>query len=316
MSAAPCGIGIDVAKAHLDVAVRPSGEQWRCANTEADRATLVARVHALQPTLVVLEATGGLEAPLAGALAAAGLPVAVVNPRQVRDFARALGRLAKTDALDSAVLAHFAEAVGPAARPLPDACTQELQALLTRRRQLVEMLTAEKNRLASAPRRIRAAIQDHIHWLERRLADVDRELDETLRASPAWRAQDDLLRTVPGVGPVVARTLLAELPELGRLNRKQIAALVGGAPLNRDSGTRRGQRTIWGGRAHVRAMLYLGALAATRWNPIIRPFYERLLAAGKPKQVALTACMHKLLSILNAMVRQQTAWRPAVATAS
>lgn len=307
--APPVWIGIDVAKAHLDVAVRPSGEQWQVPNDAAGHAALVARVQALGPTLVVLEATGGHEAAVATALLVAALPVAVVNPRQVRDFAKATGRLAKTDALDAQVLAHFADAVRPPPRAVPDACVQELSALLTRRRQLVDMRTAEHNRLGTAPRRIRTQLQAHIRWLDARLADVDHDLDQALRASPAWRAQEQLLRSVPGVGPVLSRTLLAHLPELGTLDRKQIAALVGVAPLNRDSGTRRGKRAIWGGRAQVRAVLYMGALVAARHNPSIRPFYARLTAAGKPPKVALTACMHKLLLILNAMVRSQTAWR-------
>jgi len=309
MSAPSLWIGMDVAASHLDVAVRPSGEHWQVAYTDEALATLTARLQALGPTLVVLEATGGLELRVAGALAAAGLPVAIVNPRQVRDFAKATGRLAKTDALDAHVLAHFAAAVQPAVRPLPDACTQELQALLARRRQLVEMLTAERNRLLRASGRIRAQVHEHIRWLEHRLQDVDRDLDQAVRARPAWRSQEDLLRSVPGVGPGLSRTLLAQLPELGQLDRKRLAALVGVAPLNRDSGTGRGKRSIWGGRAPVRAVLYMGVLSATRCNPVIRAFYARLCAAGKPRKVALTACMHKLLGILNAILRHQTAWQ-------
>lgn len=309
-------IGIDVAAAHLDIAVRPSGEQWQLAYTDAAVTALGEQLRARAPTLVVLEATGGLETRVASALGAVGLPVAVVNPRQVRDFAKATGRLAKTDALDAHVLAHFAEAVRPPARPLPDACTQELQALLTRRRQLVEMLTAERHRHTRAAGRIRAQVQEHIRWLEHRLQAVDRDLDQALQASPAWRARDDLLRGVPGVGPVLSLTLVAALPELGQLGRKPLAALVGVAPLNRDSGTRRGRRGCWGGRAQVRAVLYMGTLAAIRCNPQIRPFYARLLAAGKPPKVALTACMHKLLGILNAIVRDQTAWHAPLASAA
>ncbi|HEX2065794.1 MAG TPA: IS110 family transposase [Candidatus Thermoplasmatota archaeon] len=309
-------VGIDVAAAPVDVAVRPSGEQWQVATTEPALAALVERLQALRPQLVVLEATGGLEAPVVAALGVAGLPVAVVNPRQVRDFAKATGRLATTDALDAQVLAHFAAAVQPAARPLPDACTQELGALLTRRRQLVEMLTAERNRLRSTPQGLRGRVQEHIRWLERHLAELDRELDQAVRASPAWRAKELLLRSVPGVGPVLTLTLLAQLPELGTLNRKQIAALVGVAPLNRDSGTRRGQRACWGGRGQVRAVLYMATLAAIRCNPIIRAFHARLRAAGKLPKVAVTACMHKLLLILNAILATRTAWRrPALATA-
>jgi transposase len=302
-------VGIDVSKDRLDVALRPSAERWAVANDEPGFATVVARLQAVHPTGVVLEATGGLEIPLTGALAAAGLPVVVVNPRQVRDFAKATGKLAKTDALDAAVLAQFAEAVRPALRPLPDAATRGLSALLTRRRQLLEMRTAEKNRLGSAGRPIHREIQAHITWLDRRLAHLDDDLARTIRESPVWREKDDLLRSAPGVGPVLARTLLASLPELGTLNRKQSAALVGVAPLNRDSGTLRGKRAVWGGRAHVRAALYMSALAATRYNPVIRAFYQRLCAAGKAKKVALTACMHKLLGILNSMVKHRTPWR-------
>jgi transposase len=316
MDASPVWIGIDVAQAHLDVAVRPQGEAWRCPYEEEAIIALVARLQALAPRLVVLEATGGLEARVVAALAAAGLPVAVVNPRQVRDFAKAIGRLAKTDALDAQVLAHFAEAVGPPARPLPDAATQELRALLTRRRQLVEMLTAEKNRLRRAVARVRPHLEAHIAWLERQLRDVDGDLDTLIRQSPAWHAQEARLRSVPGVGPGLSRTLLAALPELGQLNRKQLAALVGVAPLNRDSGTWRGKRTTWGGRAPVRAVLYMATLAATRCNPTIRGFYERLCAAGKPRKVALTACRHKLLRILHALVRDQAEWQPPAAAAA
>ena len=234
-----------------------------------------------------------------------------MNPRQVRDFAKAAGRLAKTDALDAAVLAHFAAAVRPTPRPLPDAATQSLAALVTRRRQLVEMLTAERNRLGSAPRVLRAEIQAHITWLQRRLARLDTDLGQAIQTSPVWRAQDDLLQSVPGVGPVLATTLLASLPELGTLNRRAIAALVGVAPLNRDSGTFRGRRMVWGGRAAVRAVLYMGTLVAVRHNPVLRAFYQRLRAVGKLPKVALTACMRKLLTILNAMLKHQTRWTPS-----
>jgi len=309
----PVFVGIDVAKASLDVAVHPTTERWTLAYTEREVAGLLSRLAALAPALVVLEATGGLEGPLVGALAAAGLPVVVVNPRQVRDFAKATGLLAKTDALDAAVLAHFAAAVRPTPRALPDAATQALAALVTRRRQLVAMLTAERNRLSSAPRALRAEIQAHITWLQRRLGRLDEDLHQAIRTSPAWRAQDDLLQSVPGVGPVLARTLLASLPELGHLDRKAIAALVGVAPLNRDSGTFRGRRRVWGGRAAVRAVLYMGTLVAVRHNPVLRAFYQRLRAAGKLPKVALTACMRKLLTILNAMLKQQTRWNPSYA---
>ena len=301
-------VGIDVAKERLDVAQRPPGAIWHVANDDRGIAELMARLVQLKPVLVVLEATGGMEVPLVGAVAAAGLPVVVINPRQAREFARATGRLAKTDAIDAQVLAQFAEAVKPEPRPLPDAATQELSALMTRRRQLIDMLTAEKNRLRSAARAVRPSIQEHIAWLERRLVDLDRDLNQTIRSSAIWRQKDNLLQSTPGVGPVVSTTLLAGLPELGRLNRKEIAALVGVAPLNRDSGTLRGRRMVWGGRPKVRAALYMATLVATRRNPVIRAFYERLLAVGKPKKVALTACMRKLLTILNAMIRNRTPW--------
>jgi transposase len=308
MTSAPVFVGIDVSKDQLDVALRPSAERWAVANDDAGIATLVDRLRALTPALIVLEATGGLELPLTGALAV-GLPVVVVNPRQVRDFAKATGKLAKTDALDAAVLAQFAEAVRPALRPLPDAAMQELSGLLARRRQLLEMRTAEQNRLGMARPPVRKGIRAHIAWLDRHLAQTDDDLARAIRESPVWREKDDLLQSAPGVGPGLARTLLADLPELGTLNRKQIAALVGVAPLNRDSGTLRGRRSVWGGRAHVRAALYMSALAATRYNPVIRAFYQRLCAAGKAKKVALTACMHKLLGILNSMVKHRTPWR-------
>ena len=302
-------VGIDIAKADFVVACRPDGRSWTATNDPAGIVATVDRLCALAPSLIVLEATGGYETPLVAALAAAGLPVVVANPRQVRDFAKATGQLAKTDGLDAHLLALFAERVRPTPRPLPDAALQQLEALMTRRRQLVDMVTAERNRLEHASAPIRRNITDHVRWLERRVAAVDRDLDDTIQKSPVWRAQENLLRTVPGIGPVVSRTLLADLPELGRLNRKQIAALVGVAPLARDSGTLRGKRTVWGGRAPVRAVLYMGALVATRRNTVIRAFYLRLVAAGKPKKVALIACMRKLLTILNAMMRTNTQWQ-------
>lgn len=303
-------IGIDVSKAQLDIAVRPSGETWTSPTDEASLTTLVQQLEALRPTLIVLEATGGLEIPLAGALATAGLPMAVVNPRQVRAFARATGRLAKTDRLDAHVLAQFAEAVRPVPRPVPDAVSQELTAVVARRRQLIEMLTAEKHRLSRAVVRVQPDIRAHIAWLEKRLGRVDDELATLIQRSPLWREQDDLLQSMPGVGPVLATTVLAELPELGALSRHQIAALVGVAPLNRDSGTRRGHRAIWGGRATVRTALYMGALVGTRCNPLLKGFYHRLRAAGKAKKVALVACMRKLLTILNAMLKHRRPWDP------
>lgn len=301
-------VGIDVSKAHLDWHVRPTGEHGQVRNDAAGWVEVQRHVQPLAPTLVVLEATGGLEGPVAAALVTAGLPVAVVNPRQVRDFAKATGQLAKTDALDAAVLARFAEAVRPEPRPLPDAATQALEALLGRRRQVVEMLTTERNRLLTALPPVRKDLQTHIRWLEKRLADLDGDLQDQVRHSPVWRNQERLLRSVPGVGPVLALTLLAELPELGQLDRKRIAALVGVAPLNQDSGTWRGRRTTWGGRSRVRAVLYMAALVATQHNRVIRARYQRLLTAGKPKKVALVACMHQLLLILNAILAHQTPW--------
>ncbi len=316
MSAAPCYVGIDVAKARLDVAVRPSGETWSATNDAAGIAALVARLHDLQPALVVLEATGGYERPVLAALAAAGLAVAVVNPRQARDFAKATGQLAKTDALDARALAHFAEAVKPPARPVPAAQADVLGAVLARRRQLVEMLTAEQNRLHTAAPAVRERITAHIAWLEAELDGINKELARVIGEDPTWRERDALLRGVPGVGPVLSTTLLAELPELGALTRHEVAALAGVAPLNRDSGTLRGRRTVWGGRAQLRAALYMGTLAATRFNPVIKAFYDRLCAAGKPKKVALTACMRKLLTILNAMLVHNTPWRHQPAAGS
>jgi transposase len=303
-------IGIDVAKARLEFARRPSGETGTVANDDGGIRALVDRCQALPPTLIVLEATGGYETAVVAALAAAGLPVVVANPRQVRDFAKATGQLAKTDALDAQVLALFAERVRPAPRPLPADAVQGLDALLTRRRQLVEMLTAERNRLLVARPTVRRDLQQHIRFLERRLREADEDLHTAVQASPAWRVKDDLLQSVPGVGRVVSLTLLAELPELGRLSHKEIAALVGVAPLNRDSGTRRGKRLVYGGRAPVRAVLYMAALVASKCNPVIRTFYRRLRAAGKPAKVALTACMRKLLIILNAIARSGAPWQP------
>jgi transposase len=306
-------VGIDVSKDMLDVCMRTSGEKLRVGNDEAGIAGLVERFRAAPPTLVVVEATGGYEAPLAAALAVVGIPVAVVNPRQVRDFAKAIGRLAKTDAIDAEVLAQFAEVVKPEPRALPDEQAAVLEALVARRRQLVEMLTAERLRLSRSLRAVRPNIQANVDWLRRQLADIDRDLGDAIKKSPLWRAKDDLLRSVPGVGPVVSRTLLADLPELGTLNRKQAAALVGLAPLNCDSGTMRGQRRTWGGRAQVRTALYMAALVGTKCNPILKAMYLRLISRGKKPKVALIACAHKLLSILNAMIRENSPWRAVLA---
>jgi transposase len=304
--------GIDVSKARLDIALRPTGDRFEEANDQAGIDSLVARLETARPTLVVLEATGGLERPVAGALAAAGIPVAVVNPRQARDFARATGKLAKTDKIDAQILARFGEAVRPEPRPIPDREAREFSAILARRRQIIDMLTAENNRLGSMTSKpVKKRIEAHVKWLERELSRTEEDLDETIRASDAWRKNEALLKSVPGVGPVLARTLLAELPELGagEIMPKQLAALVGVAPLNRDSGTLRGRRTTWGGREQVRAVLYMGALVATRYNPTIKEFYERLCSKGKPKMVALVACMRKLLVILNAILKNHTPWR-------
>jgi transposase len=301
-------VGLDVAKARLDIAVRPSGEQWASATDAVSLEDLVGRLHARQPELTVLEATGGREGATVAALAAAGLPVAVVNPRQVRDFARAIGQLAKTDALDAQLLAHFAQVIHPTPRPLPDVQAQEWAALLARRRQLIQMQTAERQRLDTALAAVRPHIRRHLAWLEAELADLDCTLSRRAQASPVWREREQLLRSVPGIGPTTALTLLAELPELGQLDRKALAALVGVAPLSCESGAWRGRRSVWGGRARVRTVLYMAALVASRHNPTIAAFYARLCRAGKPKKVALVACMHKLLTILNALVRQGTPW--------
>lgn len=303
-------VGIDVSKATLDLASLPDGESWTVTNDEPGLAELVPRLLAMAPTLVVLEATGGFEFLAAITLAKAGLPVAVVNPRQVRDFAKAMGRLAKTDALDATLLADFAQRVRPKPRPLPDEAAQLLESLLTRRRQIIEMLTAEKNRLGFARGPVKRDISQHIRWLEKRLTDVDGDLQAAVAASPLYQAKADLLRSVPGVGQVTTLTLLASLPELGHLSRHEIAALVGVAPLNRDSGKRTGKRMVWGGRAPVRAVLYMAALVGIKHNPVLRVFYERLRATGKPFKVAATACMRKLLTILNAMLKHNRQWNP------
>jgi transposase len=309
MVQAEINVGIDVAKATLVGELRPTTERFEVANDEGGITRIVVRLQAVRPTRIVLEATGGLEVPLASALAAAGLPVVVVNPRQARQFAQALGYLEKTDRVDAAVLAHFAESVQPAVRALPDAATQELQALTARRRQLLEMLTAEKNRLGRSPARVQRGIRVHITWLEKQLASVEHDAQTALRSSPLWREKENLLRSVPGVGPALARTLLADLPELGHLSRRQIAKLVGVAPVPFDSGQFRGQRHIRGGRAAVRTALYMPALSAARCNAVIRGLYERLIRAGKKPKVALVACMRKLLTILNAVLKHHTPWK-------
>ncbi len=311
MSGSAVFVGIDVSKAHLDVAVRPTEDEWRSQNTETGVNEVVDRLKKLGPDLVVLEATGKLESAVASGLAVQGVPVVVVNPRQVRDFAKSTGRLAKTDTLDARVIAHFAEAVRPIPRPLPDEQANHLSSLLSRRRQLGEMLTAERNRLGSADRKMRRRLKAHIRWLKKELLEIDDDMDNAIRESPLWRGKDDILKSVPGIGTVVSITLIAELPELGALNSKEIAALAGVAPLNRDSGTLAGRRTVWGGRAKVRTALYMAALVASRHNPVIKEFYIRLCEAGKPKKVALTACMRKLLLIVNSMIKNKQKWNPA-----
>lgn len=303
--------GIDVSKDRLDVFLVPEGEAFEVANDPEGIDSLLERLERVRPELVVLEATAGYQRPVAAAIAAseARIAVAVVNPRQARDFAKATGTLAKTDRIDAEVLARFAAAVGPKPSVIPDEEARALQAILVRRRQLSGMLVAEKNRLLMAPEAVAGRIAAHVRWLEKELIRTDRELDEAIGQSEAWGRNEALLRSVPGVGPVLARTLLAELPELGALSHRRLSALVGVAPFNRDSGTLRGERSVWGGRANLRACLYMGALVARRFNPTIRGFYERLLEAGKPKKVALVACMRKLLVILNALMRDRASWR-------
>jgi transposase len=308
-------VGIDVSKARLDVAVVPSGESFSVPNDDAGIERLVARVRELDPALVLLEATGGLERRALARLVTAGLRAMAVNPRNVRDYGRALGKLAKTDRLDAVILARFAEAVRPEWRPMADEQTHQLQEHLTRRRQLVEMITAEKNRLLSVEDHgIRQQIKATIGWLEKQLNINEYDLDQAIKETPVWREKANLLKSVPGVGRVTVSTMLALLPELGMLTRKQIAALVGVAPFNRDSGTLRGRRAVWGGRATVRSVLYMAALVGTRFNPALRAMYLRLLAAGKRKKVAVVACARKLLTILNAILRTRTAWRSVEVT--
>ena len=305
-------VGIDVAKDRLDVQVRPSGERVAVARDGEGLAALVERLQTLAPALIVIEATGGYETVVASALAAARLPLAVVNPRQIRDFARATGRLAKTDQLDAAAIAHFAEAVRPPVRPIADAQAQALGELVARRRQVIEMIVAERNRrrMATQPRVLRA-IDRHVELLQAELSELEGDIDGAIRNSPAWQADADLLASVPGVGPATRRTLIAELPELGKLDRRKIAALLGVAPINRDSGTLRARRTIAGGRSAVRAAVYMATLVGSRVNPVIAAYYQKLRAAGKTAKQALTACMRKLIVILNAILRDRKPWQPA-----
>ena len=305
-------VGIDVSKDRLDVCIRPEGEIVMFARDSEGIKALVDRMQQLKPQIVVLEATGGYEAPVVAALADGGVPVAVVNPRQIRDFAKATGRLAKTDTLDAAAIAHFAEAIKPEPRPLLDEQAREFKALMVRRRELIDMIVRERNRLHQAvEKRIIKDLKAHLRFLELRLDAIDDDIDGAVRSSPLWRAKEDLLRTVPGVGPQTARTLLAEMPELGSLSRREIASLAGLAPMNRDSGTMRGKRMIQGGRRSVRAVLYMAALIASRRNPVFKTYYQHLLANGKAKKLALLAIARKLLVALNAMVRDNKPWKIA-----
>lgn len=302
----PLFIGIDVSKATLDIDAYPQSHQKQLSNDDTGRKQLLKMLTALQPKLIVMEATGGLESPAATALALAGLNVAVINPRQARDFAKALGVLAKTDQVDAKMLARFAEAIRPQVRALKSNELTALDSLLTRRRQLVEMITAEGNRQAHAQGRVAKQIAQHLIWLRKRLTEADDDLDDAIKQSPLWNDKAELIISVPGVGKVTATSLVATLPELGQLTRREMSALVGVCPFNRDSGGHRGRRAIWGGRAQIRAVLYMATLVATRYNTVIKAFYQKLLAVGKAKKVALVACMRKLLTILNAMVKSNT----------
>jgi transposase len=302
-------VGIDVSKGTLDIGIEPTGEALRVVYDDKGIAQVVKRLVAVGPTLIVMEATGGLEMRLASELAAKGLPVAVINPRQARDFAKATGQLAKTDSVDATVLAAFARAIRPAVRPIKDADTRELDELLTRRRQLIEIRVQETLRLGTASKVPRKSLVAHIAWLDKRIAALDVDLTRRLRASEAWRAKDDLLQGIPGIGAVTSLTMLAKCPELGSLNRREIAALVGVAPLANDSGKHRGKRFIWGGRADVRAVLYMATVTAIRCNSVLKAFAERLKQAGKPAKVVIVACMRKLLTIMNAMLKNNAPWQ-------
>lgn len=302
-------VGIDVSSTELVIGMAPTGELWQVSNDAEGIQSLKERLESTAVDLVVLEASGGYEKLVAAELSGVGLALAIINPRQAREFARATGRLAKTDAIDAELLARFGEAVKPAVRPLPQQSEEELRELIARRRQIVGMITAEKNRLRRSSGQVRVGIEQHIDWMCEQMNDLDQGLSELIESSPIWRVKDDLLQSVPGMGPVVSGVLLAQLPELGSLNRKQIASLVGVAPHNRDSGRLRGRRTVWGGRAQVRSALYMATLVATRFNPVIKNFYTRLCDAGKPKKVALVACMRKMLTILNVIMRTRLHWQ-------
>ena len=309
----PIHVGVDVSKAHLDMDTYPQAAPQRFTNDESGRLVLCTQLQALAPTLIVVEATGGLESPLVGLLAAQGLSVAVINPRQARDFAKAIGVLAKTDQVDAFLLARFAQAIKPPVRALKPEETQALDAVLTRRRQLVEMVTAESNRQSSANARVAKQIHQHIVWLEKRLDESNDDLDNMIRNSPLWQHKAEIMQSIPGVGRVTATMFLADVPEIGTLSRREISALVGVCPYSRDSGSFRGRRSIWGGRARVRAALYMAAIVASRHNPVIKAFYEKLTRAGKAKKVALVACMRKLLVIINTMLKNDSAWNPKIA---
>lgn len=305
-------VGIDVSKDRLDVCCRPVGEAFAIARDSEGLAALIARLQGERTQLIVLEATGGFEQVVAASLAGAGLPVVVINPRQIRDFARAMGRLAKNDRIDAEVIALFAERVQPELRPLPDEQARELDELVTRRRQVIEMMVAEGNRARRLQiKRVKKRVERHLAVLQKELSEIERELDDTIRNTPIWRETEELLTSVPGVGNTTAQAIIAEMPEIGTLDRRQIAALAGVAPFNRDSGTLRGRRMIAGGRSQLRSVLYMAALTASKHNPVIAAFYRRLLAAGKAKKTALIACMRKLLTILNAIVRDRTPWQTA-----
>lgn len=304
-----CFVGIDVSKDTLDIGLYPTLETLRVPNDQNGLDELIKRLEPIAPQLIVFEATGGYETLAVSSLAVAGLAVVVVNARQIRDFAKSIGQLAKTDVIDAGVIARFASAVRPELRAVKDNRTQELTGLVARRRQIVEMIVAETNRIRTTSRRTRRDIQTHIHWLQKRLDQIDAEIKHDIQNGPLWRTTDQILQSTPGVGPTTSAMLISCVPELGQLNRKKIASLIGVAPLNRDSGRFKGRRMIWGGRAQVRSVLYMSTLSAIRFNPIIRQFYQRLRNAGKCFKVALVACMRKLLIILNAMVRDQTKWR-------
>jgi transposase len=303
-------VGIDVSKGTLDLCIEPAGETLHVDYDDKGISQVVKRLVEVSPTLIVMEATGGLEMRLAGELSAKSLPVAIINPRQARDFAKATGQLAKTDSVDAAILAAFARAIRPAVRPIKDAETRALDDLVTRRRQLVDMRVQEILRLGTASKVQKKSLTAHITWLNKRITALDEEMTKRLRASSVWKSKDDLLCGIPGVGDVTSLTMLAKCPELGQLNRREIAALTGVAPLAKDSGKHRGKRFVWGGRADVRAVLYMATISAMRFNSRIKAFADRLTLAGKPGKVVIVACMRKLLTIMNAMIKNNMPWNP------